>query len=82
MVAWTQDLNLTDRDQGWGPRRSQGRRPGWGSQPGPLWALYPNMEGFFFFGLHLSHPGRGPRDLLSRYCRQDCASPAGPTSFP
>lgn len=30
-----------------------------------------------FFCLHLSHAGHGPRDLLSRYCRQDCASPAG-----
>lgn len=80
MVAWTQDLHLRDRTQGWGPRRSQGRRPGWGSQPESLWALYPNMEGFF--GLHLSHPGHGPRDLLSRYCRQDCASPAGPSSSP
>ena len=29
-----------------------------------------------FFCLHLSHAGHGPRDLLSRYCRRDCASTA------
>lgn len=37
---------------------------------------------FFFFCLHLSHAGHGPRDLLCRYSEQDCASPAGPTHFP
>lgn len=30
-----------------------------------------------FFSLHLSHAGHGPRDLLSRYCRQDAPAPPG-----
>lgn len=41
-------LKIERQTQAWGPRRSQGRRPEWGRQPGPRWALYPNMEGFFF----------------------------------
>lgn len=56
------------QDSGLGAQKKPGQEAWMGSQPGPLWALYPNMEGFF--GLHLSHPGHGPRDLLSRYCRQ------------
>lgn len=30
-----------------------------------------------FFCLHLSHAGHGPRDLLSRYCRQDAPALPG-----
>lgn len=74
MVAWTQDLNLRDRTQGWGPRRSQGRRPGWGSQPESLWALYPNMEGFFWspFESPRPWPKRSAFQILQAGLRQPC----------
>ena len=48
-----------------------------------VWASLGSLSKYGrFFCLHLSHAGHGPRDLLSRYCRRDCASPAGPTLRP
>lgn len=44
-----------------------------------VWASLGSLSKYGrFFCLHLSHAGHGPRDLLSRYCRQDCASSAWP----
>lgn len=72
-------LKIERQTQAWGPRRSQGGRPGWGS----AWASLGSLPKYGRFScLHLSHAGHGPRDLLSRYCKQDCASPAGPTHSP
>ena len=58
---------------------------GGGSSLGWLWvrASLGSLSKYGrFFCLHLSHAGHGPRDLLSRYCRRDCASPAGPALHP
>lgn len=48
-----------------------------------VWASLGSLSKYGrFFCLHLSHAGHGPRDLLSRYCRQDCASSAWPAPPP
>lgn len=53
MLPTAQELKSWDRAQGQGPSGRQGSRLGvgeaaWvGCGSGPLWALCPNMEGFF-----------------------------------
>lgn len=81
MAAWTQDLKLKDRLRPGGPEEARAGGLSGGDGLG-LFGLFIQIWKVFFFCLHLSHAGHGPRDLLCRYSEQDCASPAGPTHSP
>lgn len=71
-------LKCERQGSGLGAQKKPGQEAWMGES---AWASLGSLSKYGrFFGLHLSHPGHGPRDLLSRYCRQNCASPVGPSS--